>query len=203
MADLLVALTGGIASGKSTVAAMLENLGATVIDSDLVAREMVAVGSEGAEEISNVFGEELFSDGQLNRAKLAEIVFGDPQKRLKLENILHPLIRTRSNYLFEKAEGVVIYQIPLLVESKHDYKFDYVVTVEASEQTRIKRLVETREMNEAEAISRLSSQTSRKAREEIANQVIDSDCSLVELELAVNQLWNDLEEMRKRKLGFS
>ncbi|MDR9443449.1 MAG: dephospho-CoA kinase [Microbacteriaceae bacterium] len=203
MADLLVALTGGIASGKSTVAAMLEKLGATVIDSDLVAREVVAVGSEGAEEISNVFGEELFSDGQLNRAKLAEIVFGDPQKRLKLENILHPLIRTRSNYLFEKAEGVVIYQIPLLVESKHDYQFDYVVTVEASEQTRIKRLIETREMNEAEAISRLSSQTSRKAREEIANQVIDSDCSLVELELAVNQLWNDLEEMRKRKLGFS
>ena len=203
MADLLVALTGGIASGKSTVAAMLEKLGATVIDSDLVAREVVAVGSEGAEEISNVFGEELFSDGQLNRAKLAEIVFGDPQKRLKLENILHPLIRTRSTYLFEKAEGVVIYQIPLLVESKHDYQFDYVVTVEASEQTRIKRLVETREMNEAEAISRLSSQTSRKAREEIANQVIDSDCSLVELELAVHQLWNDLEEMRKRKLGFS
>jgi dephospho-CoA kinase len=78
-----------------------------------------------------------------------------------------------------------------------------VVTVEASEQTRIKRLVETREMNEAEAISRLSSQASRKAREELANQVIDSDCSLVELELAVNQLWNDLEEMRKRKLGFS
>jgi dephospho-CoA kinase len=203
MADLLVALTGGIASGKSTVAAILEKLGARVIDSDLVAREVVAEGSEGAEEIARVFGEELFSEGQLNRAKLAEIVFADEQKRLKLENILHPLIHTRSTYLFEKAEGVVIYQIPLLVESNHDYQFDYVVTVEASEQTRIKRLVETREMTESEAISRLSSQTSREAREEIANQVIDSDCTLVELELAVNKLWNELEEMRKRKLGFS
>lgn len=203
MADLLVALTGGIASGKSTVAAMLEKLGATVIDSDLVAREVVAPGTEGADDIARTFGEELFSEGQLNRAKLAQIVFADEQKRLKLENILHPLIRTRSADLFKKAEGVVIYQIPLLVESKHDYQFDYVVTVEASEQTRIKRLIETREMTEADAISRLSSQTSRKVREEIANQVIDSDCTLVELELTVNQLWNELEEMRKQKLRFS
>jgi dephospho-CoA kinase len=203
MADLLVALTGGIASGKSTVSAMLEKFGATVIDSDLVAREVVAPGSEGAEEIANVFGEDLFTEGRLNRAKLAEIVFADEQKRLKLENILHPLIRARSANLFDKAEGVVIYQIPLLVESKHEYQFDYVVTVEASEQTRIKRLVETRDMTETEAVSRLSSQASRKAREEMANHVIDSDCTLVELEMAVNQLWNELEEMRKQKLGFS
>jgi dephospho-CoA kinase len=203
MADLLVALTGGIASGKSTVSAMLEKFGATVIDSDLVAREVVAPGSEGAEEIANVFGEDLFTEGRLNRAKLAEIVFADEQKRLKLENILHPLIRARSANLFDKAEGVVIYQIPLLVESKHEYQFDYVVTVEASEQTRIKRLIETRDMTETEAVSRLSSQASREAREEMANHVIDSDCTLVELEMAVNQLWNELEEMRKQKLGFS
>lgn len=203
MADLLVALTGGIASGKSTVAAMLERLGATVIDSDLIAREVVSEGSEGAEEIANTFGAELFSDGRLNRAKLAEIVFADEQIRMKLESILHPLIRNRSAYLFEKAEGVVIYQIPLLVESKHNYHFDFIVTVEASEETRIKRLVETRDMTEAEAISRLSSQTSREARVEVSDKVIDSDCTLVELELAVNELWSELEEMRKQKLGFS
>lgn len=203
MADLLVALTGGIASGKSTVSGFLEYLGAHVIDSDQVAREVVRPGSRGAELVAEIFGDEFFTNGELNRQKLAEVVFSDATKRTQLEAILHPLIQQASNRLFEDSDRIVIYQIPLLVESKSDYPFDAVITVEASDQTKIQRLIQTRSMTEQDAASRISSQTDRANREKIADFVIDSDCSLDELVAQVNEVWKHLEEMRKRKLGFS
>lgn len=203
MADLLVALTGGIASGKSTVSDIFERLGAEVIDSDLVAREVVESGTRGAAQIAETFGEEFFTNGELNRKKLAEVVFSDATKRSLLESILHPLIRESSNKKFDAYDGIVIYQIPLLVESSSDYPFDAVITVEADDQTRIQRLIQTRSMTEQEAVGRISSQTDRASREAVADFVIDSDCTLLELEAQVNEVWKRLEEMRREKLGFS
>lgn len=203
MADLLVALTGGIASGKSTVASMLESMGASVIDSDQIAREVVLPGTIGSEMLMQTFGEGLYASGSLDREKLASIVFRDPEKRQELERILHPLIRESSNSIFARSDGVVIYQIPLLVESSADYDFDYVVTVEAGEETRIGRLLEHRSMSMDDARDRIASQASRAERESIADYVIDSDCSLEQLQSRVEKLWRFLEEMRDSKLRLN
>ena len=203
MANLLVALTGGIASGKSTVAQIFENLGALVIDSDQIAREVVLPGSLGAAQLRESFGDEIFTDQVLDRPKLASIVFNDQQKREQLESILHPLIQKRSTELFDAATGVVMYQIPLLVESGNNYDFDSVVTVEAEDNTRIQRLREYRSMSESEARSRIAAQANRASREQRADFIIDSDCSFSELDQQVAKIWGDLMEMKNRKLGFS
>ena len=203
MANLLVALTGGIASGKSTVAQIFENLGALVIDSDQIAREVVLPGSLGASQLRESFGDEIFTDQVLDRAKLASIVFNDQQKREQLESILHPLIQKRSTELFDATTGVVIYQIPLLVESGNNYDFDSVITVEADDNTRIQRLREYRSMSESEARSRIAAQADRASREQRADFIIDSDCSFSELDQQVAKIWGDLMEMKNRKLGFS
>ena len=146
MADFLVGLTGGIASGKTTVGGLLSELGATVIDSDEVAREVVTKGSVGANQIIELFGEELYAAGELDRKALAELIFEDNSKRKQLEQILHPLIQKRSRQLFAEADGIVVYMIPLLVESAADYPFDAIVTVEAGEENQLQRLMEYREM---------------------------------------------------------
>ncbi len=203
MADLLVALTGGIASGKSTVAQIFDDLGALVIDSDQIARDVVLPGSTGAAQLRDSFGDEVFIDDVLDRKKLAAIVFNDQQKRAQLESILHPLIQKRSSELFDEEPGVVVYQIPLLVESGNNYDFDTVITVEADDHTRIQRLREYRSMTESEARSRIAAQADRASREQLADFVIDSNCSLIELEQQVAKIWGDLMEMKNRKLGFS
>lgn len=203
MADLLVALTGGIASGKTTVASILDELGATVFDSDQIARQVVEPGTVGAKKVAESFGEEVFEQGVLNRAKLGQIVFSDSNKRSLLESILHPLIQETSNRLFKESKGIIVYQIPLLAESEGSYEFDFVVTVEANESSRVKRLSEHRGMSERDAIARIGSQASRETRESIADYVIDSDCTLEELRTEVIKLWQKLQEMRLGKLGFS
>ena len=203
MADLLVALTGGIASGKSTVASMLASMGASVIDSDQLARDVVEPGTEGAARIQELFGKDLYASGSLDRPKLAKIVFSDPEKRKHLEEILHPLIRSQSKALFEQISGIVIYQIPLLVESAAEYVFDAVVTVEADEETRVDRLQDHRSMSREEAKNRISSQASRRERESIADYVVDSDCTLEQLQERVEKLWKFLEEMRDSKMELN
>ena len=203
MADLLVALTGGIASGKSTVASMLSSMGASVVDSDQIARDVVEPGTTGAESIQSSFGKDLYESGSLDRQKLAEIVFTDPEKRRRLEEILHPLIRTESKARFDQTPGIVVYQIPLLVESAADYDFDTVVTVEAEEETRVSRLQDHRSMSHKEAKSRISSQASRDQRESVADYVVDSDCTLEQLQERVEQLWMFLQEMRDSKMELN
>jgi len=203
MADLLVALTGGIASGKSTVASMLSSMGASVIDSDQIARDVVKPGTTGAESIQSFFGKDLYESGSLDRQKLAEIVFTDPEKRRRLEEILHPLIRTESKARFDQTPGIVVYQIPLLVESAADYDFDTVVTVEAEEETRVSRLKDHRSMSRKEAKSRISSQASRDQRESVADYLVDSDCTLEQLQERVEQLWMFLQEMRDSKMELN
>jgi dephospho-CoA kinase len=127
---LVVALTGGIGSGKSTVGEIFEDLGAIVTDSDQLARDVVERGTTGFDLIVDAFGDEILRNGDLDRGALAELVFNDPIKRKQLEKITHPLIRKEFSKILESAkdDSIVINQIPLLVESKHDYKFDHVIT---------------------------------------------------------------------------
>jgi len=197
MADFLVGLTGGIASGKTTVGGLLSELGATVIDSDEVAREVVTKGSVGANQIIELFGEELYAAGELDRKALAELIFEDNSKRKQLEQILHPLIQKRSRQLFAEADGIVVYMIPLLVESAADYPFDAIVTVEAGEENQLQRLMEYREMESAQAKARIKAQATREQRIAVSDVVIDSDCDIQELESRVENAWTKLVEMSK------
>ena len=190
---MLIGLTGGIGSGKSTVAKRLVELGATEIDADLLAREVVEPGSVGLEQVAKRFGEDLIQgDGTLNRALLAERAFGSEQNRKDLEGILHPLIQKLSRERIAQASGIVIYTIPLLVESKSQLPFDKVITVSAPEEVRVARLVESRGMSPEAAIARIRAQASDQEREAVADYVIDSNCSMEELIERVDAVFAEL-----------
>jgi dephospho-CoA kinase len=179
---VLIGLTGGIGSGKSTVAKRLVQLGATEIDADLLAREVVAPGTEGLLEVAGRFGADVIdSDGSLNRALLAQRAFSSEENRKDLEAILHPRIQKLSRERIAKASGLVIYTIPLLVETNSALPFDKVLTVSAPAEVRVQRLVQSRGMTEVEAKARISAQASDEQREAIADYVIHSDCSMDEL----------------------
>ena len=172
----LIGLTGGIASGKSTVAKLLAAHGAETIDADQVAREVVEVGSTGLSSVVKEFGTGILSDtGELDREKLGAIIFADPNRRLILESILHPLIKTRTTELIaESKKAVVVYAVPLLVEAKLDYPFQMVITVEAGIENQVERLVKSRGFKVDQAKERIAAQASRQQREARADFVIDS-----------------------------
>jgi dephospho-CoA kinase len=197
----LVGLTGGIASGKSTVGDLLENAGARVIDADQVAREVVAPGTKGLALVKAEFGKSVLdAEGSLSRGALAGVVFGDENKRKRLEAILHPLIRERSMKLFQEASSeIVVYQVPLLVEASVDYPFDLVVTVEAGARQQIERLVETRGLSEQQASSRVQAQASEQQRVARADVRIDSSNSLEQLEKDVAALWLQILQLSAKK----
>ena len=179
---MLIALTGGIGSGKSTVARRWVELGATEVDADLLAREVVEPGSIGLEQVAKEFGPSVLTQsGTLDRAALAKIAFANDANRVKLESILHPLIQDLALQKVSKLEGIVVYTIPLFVESKSKLQFDKVVAISCDEDVRVSRLVEQRGMNETEARSRIAAQASDSEREAVADLVIDSNCSLEEL----------------------
>jgi len=179
---VLIALTGGIGSGKSTVARRWVELGATEVDADLLAREVVEPGSIGLEQVANEFGPSVLTQsGTLDRAALAKIAFANDANRVKLESILHPLIQDLALQKVSNLEGIVVYTIPLFVESKSKLQFDKVVAISCDEDVRVSRLVEQRGMNETEARSRIAAQASDSEREAVADLVIDSNCSLEEL----------------------
>lgn len=190
---MLIGLTGGIGSGKSTVARRLVELGATEIDADLLAREVVEPGSIGLQQVARRFGEDLVqADGTLNRALLAERAFASEENRKDLEGILHPLIQKLSRQRIAEASGIVIYTIPLLVESKSQLPFDKVITVSAPEEVRVARLVESRGMSPEAAIARIRAQASDQEREAVADYVIDSNCSMEELIERVDAVFAEL-----------
>lgn len=190
---MLIGLTGGIGSGKSTVAGRLVELGATEIDADLLAREVVEPGSTGLAMVAERFGSDLVQpDGSLNRALLAERAFSSEVNRKDLEAILHPLIQKLSRERIAQATGVVVYTIPLLVESKSQLPFDKVITVSAPEEVRVKRLVELRGMTEEAALARIRAQASDSEREAIADFIINSDCSLEDLFDRVDAIYAEL-----------
>ena len=197
---LIVALTGGIGSGKSTIGEIFENLGAIVIDSDQLARNVVERGTTGFDQIVAVFGDEVLKNGNLDRAALAEVIFKDPTKRTQLEQITHPLIRRAFAKIVESAQNdsIVINQIPILVESKHDYKFDHVITVSATEEVRIKRLL-MRGLNLTQIKQRIEAQSTDAQREAISDTVITNNKDQSELLLEVEKVWELLQIKNKNK----
>jgi dephospho-CoA kinase len=187
---VLIGLTGGIGSGKSTVAKRLVELGATEIDADLLAREVVEPGSEGLAEVATRFGEDLVNqDGSLNRALLAERAFSSDANRKDLEAILHPRIQKLSRERIGGSSGVIVYTIPLLVETNSKLPFDKIVTVSAPEDIRVDRLVQSRGMTRAEAEARISAQATDEQREAIADFVVNSNCTMAELIEQVDALY--------------
>jgi dephospho-CoA kinase len=189
---MLIALTGGIGSGKSTVAAEWTRLGATEIDADILAREVVKPGSVGLENLVHMLGAEILnSDGALNRAKLASITFTNPEVRAKVEQALHPLIQALAKQKTEQSEGVVVYTIPLLVETKSPLQFDAVVTISCPEAVRLQRL-KARGMTEEDARNRISAQATDQEREAVADYVLDSNCSLDELRFRSQRLFEEI-----------
>jgi dephospho-CoA kinase len=197
----LVGLTGGIASGKSYVASLLTEFGASTIDADQVAREVVVPGSPGLAQVVGVFGHEiLLSSGELDRAKLGAIVFAAPKKRLELEEILHPLIKARTTQLIgEQASEIVVYAVPLLVEANVDYPFDAIITVEAGVENQVSRLMQSRSMAESDARARIEAQTSASDRELRANFVIDSSGTKEQTKRQVELVWQKLIESARAK----
>ncbi len=187
---LSVALTGGIGSGKSLVAEFLEELGAIVIDSDQLAREAIERGTDGFDEVVARFGDQILADGEIERSKLAAIVFSDPKARQDLEAIIHPKVRDLAKAIATRAgdSAIVINQIPLLVETNGASRFDLVITVEASVANRTARLKE-RGLKGYEIEARMKAQASDEERAAIADFVIQNDGSIDELERVVTELW--------------
>ena len=190
---LVVALTGGIGSGKSTVGQIFAQLGATVIDSDQLARDVIERGSIGFNEVVTKFGDEILKNGEIDRQILASLVFKDPTKRAELEQITHPLIRKAFTKVVSSAspDSIVINQIPLLVESNHDYKFDHIITVSASESIRTERLIKRGLTNE-QIKQRMQAQATDQMREGIADSVIVNEKSEQEITDQVEKIWEQL-----------
>jgi dephospho-CoA kinase len=185
-------LTGGIGSGKSEVARVLGTCGALVIDADLLAREVVEVGSDGLAEVVKKFGTGVLRpDGSLDRKALGEMVFADDDKRRLLEAIVHPRVRARAADIEAVAsqDTVVVHVIPLLVETGQADRFDLVVVVDVPEDVQIERLRRTRSMTEQEARMRIAAQASRDERLAAADLVIDNSGSIEDLRGQVLRLW--------------
>jgi len=186
-----VGLTGGVGSGKSTVAALLAAHGALVIDADAIAREVVAPGEPALTEIADAFGPEVIrGDGELDRPALAARVFTDGEARARLNAITHPRIAARTAEIMAGAAPgqVVVHDVPLLVENRLAGAYDLVVVVEASREVRMQRLA-LRGMPAAEAERRMASQASDAERREVADVVITNNGDLASLERQVDELW--------------
>jgi dephospho-CoA kinase len=196
-----VGLTGGIASGKSLVAAELAARGAIIIDADVLAREVVEPGTPGLAAIIERFGPQLLTDGRLDRAHLAEIVFADPAARRDLERIVHPAVRARAVEL-ERAAGsaaVVVHVIPLLVETGQQWNFDLVVTIDVDHETQIQRMMARNGFSRAEAESRIVAQAAREDRRAAADVVLDNSGDVAQLKDQIDALWAVLTSTAARQ----
>jgi len=200
---IVIALTGGIGAGKSTVAQFFSELGANVVDADQLARIAIERGSEGFDEVIARFGQEILSNGDIDRKALAAIIFSDPAAKSDLEAIVHP--RVQALFAQARAENdpsiPMIYEIPLLVETDAAKKFDFIVTVEAAEEVRITRLLE-RGMFISDIKARLANQASSESRTAIADAVVTNDGDEDHLLRQVENLWEgpiaDLSSERSR-----
>ena len=192
-----VGLTGGIGSGKSAVAGLLAELGATVVDADALAREVVAPGSDGLAAVVAEFGPGVLADdGSLDRVAMAQRVFADPEARRRLESIIHPRVRRRAAELEAAARAadpaaVVVHDVPLLVETNQQAGYDVVLVVDAPVDVAVQRLVEQRGMTADEARGRMAAQADRTARVAAADVVIDNSGTLDDLARRVRQVWDE------------
>lgn len=190
-----VGLTGGVASGKSTVAAMLVELGAVLIDADALAREVVAKGTPGLAAVVEEFGEELLGpDGELDRPAMGRLVFNDEQARRRLEAIIHPLVFSRIVELEEQAppDAVVVHDIPLLAENGRGGDFDAVLVVDAPTELQLERMTRDRGWTEEDARSRIAAQSSREERRSIATHVIENTGTREDLRTRVAEVFGDV-----------
>jgi dephospho-CoA kinase len=190
-----VGLTGGVASGKSAVAAILRDLGAVVIDADVLAREIVEPGTPGLEAVVAEFGPEVLTpDGHLDRARMGAVVFADPGRRAALEAIIHPLVRARAAGIQDAAPAgvLVVHDIPLLVETGQAGEFDAVLVVDVPEAVQLERAMRDRGWNEADARSRIAAQARRPERLAAATHVIDNTGTLEDLRRRVTEVFERL-----------
>jgi dephospho-CoA kinase len=193
----LVGLTGGIASGKSVVGRRFAELGAVLVDADVLAREVVEPGTQGLAEIGERFGSSVIAaDGSLDRAALGAIVFADPGKLQQLNDITHPAIWRRAHELFDAAgaadpDAIVVYDVPLLAEAseKRPMVFDFIVVVDAPVDTRIRRMVELRGMSREDAERRVRAQATAAERGKLADSVIEGGDSIEHTLDQVDALW--------------
>ena len=193
---LLVGLTGGIGSGKSTVARLLDRHGAVVIDADQLAREAIATGTEGYDRVVERFGREFVGPGgELDRRALASLVFADPERRAALEAIVHPEVARRFAERLEPFRGtdrVVVYVTPLLAELGLAPAFDVVVVVTASPRLRVSRVASERDLSPEDVRRRIAAQATDEQRAEVADVLLDNDGTLGDLERQVDRLWREL-----------
>lgn len=187
---LIVGLTGGIGCGKSTVAAQFAALGALTIDADQLARDVIERGSAGFDEVVAEFGDSILSHGDIDRSALGSLVFSSPDARENLEKIIHPRVQAAlASAIARLSPGeILIYEIPLLVETGASDKFDYIITVESSMENRIARLKE-RGLTPSDIERRIAAQATREAREAIADAVIVNDGDKYDLLRQVENLW--------------
>lgn len=195
---LLVGLTGGIGSGKSTVARMLEGRGAVVFDADALAREAVEPGSPGHDAVVERFGANvLLPGGALDREALASIVFADPAARRDLEAIVHPEVRrlfAEGCEAYRDTDRIVVFSAPLLVESGMHTAFEVLVLVSAPVETQIERLLRDRAMREDQIRARIAAQASLEEKAAVADVIVDNEGRLEELEQQVDRLWGELRD---------
>ena len=191
-----VALTGGIASGKSLVAAELARLGAVVIDADVLAREVVEPGTPGLAAVVERFGPEVLDGDRLDRTRLGTLVFADAAARRDLERIIHPAVRARAAELERAAppDAVVVHVIPLLVETGQQDDFDRVVVVDADPDTQLARLRSRDGMSEEAARARLAAQASGEERRMAADIVLSNQGSVSGLHAQIGRLWAELNQ---------
>jgi dephospho-CoA kinase len=198
----LIGLTGGIASGKSTVARRLVEHGAVHLDADELARRVVQPGKPALAAIVDAFGTGILKhDGTLDRQKLAEIVFNDDEARQRLNAIVHPAVRELTSRLLQKIEGedpgaVVVYDVPLLVEAAVDHPFDLIVVTSAPKRTQVERLVEERGLDRNQAQARVDAQVGNTERVAVADVVIDTDDSMAHTMSQVDALWHRIKQER-------
>jgi dephospho-CoA kinase len=198
---LRVGLTGGIASGKSTVANELARRGAVIIDADELAREVVEPGTPGLAAIVRRFGDGVLAGGQLDRAALAKIVFADPQARRDLEGIIHPAVRRRAAELEAAVPhtSVIVHMIPLLVETGQESDFDLCVVVDVDHQTQLASLMARGPMSREEAESRIAAQATREQRLAAADIVVHNVGTINDLRKQLDNLWSDLVSVDARE----
>lgn len=202
---LLVGLTGGIGSGKSTVARMLEERGAIVFDADVLARQAVEPGTPGHDAVIRRFGADVLGPGgEVDREALASVVFADPAARRDLEAIVHPEVRRLFAEGCERHRGsdrVVVLSAPLLVETGMHTAFDVLVVVSATVRTQIDRLLRDRAMSEREVRARIAAQAPLEDKAAVADVIVDNEGTLEELEGQVDRLWADLEARAAGSIG--
>jgi dephospho-CoA kinase len=201
---LRVGLTGGIGAGKSEVSRRLAAYGAIVIDADLIAREVVAPGTDGLAEVVEAFGAGVLGpDGALDRALLGELVFADEQKLARLNAIVHPRVGARMQELEESAgpDSIVVHDVPLIAENGLSGGYDLVIVVDVPPRMQVDRLVRLRGMSRDQAKARMAAQAAREQRLSIADMVVDNSGSLAELDRQVGDLWTELR--RREALAAS